>query len=219
MELINKALNFFFPQTCGICEKICEDAICHKCRKKLDMIIFPNRKCYLNLKGVYYDEHMHIFKYTGIIKEKITQYKFKDKAYLYDFFSEIICSNKKVMKYIYGYDYIIPIPLSKYRKRLRGYNQTYLIVKELQKRDNTINIETEILYKEKNIKPQSTLNEIERKINIKNAYIVKNIEKIKDKKILLFDDVFTTGSTTNECSRLLKENGAKKVGVLTIAKD
>lgn len=219
MEILEKALNFFFPQTCGICEKICDDAICNKCKKELDKISFPSRKCFLELKGIYYDEHMHIFKYNGMIKEKIVKYKFKDRAYLSKFFAEIIYSNKKVMKYIYSYDYIIPIPLSKIRKRLRGYNQTYLILKELKKRDINIKLETDILYKDQNIKPQSTLNEIERKINIKNAYSVKNIEKIKNKKILLFDDVFTTGSTTNECSRLLKENGAKKVGVLTIAKD
>ena len=219
MEILEKALNFFFPQTCGICEKICDDAICNKCKKELDKIIFPSRKCFIELKGNYYDEHMHIFKYNGMIKEKIVKYKFKDRAYLSKFFAEIIYSNKKVMKYIYSYDYIIPIPLSKIRKRLRGYNQTYLILKELKKRDINIKLETDILYKDQNIKPQSTLNEIERKINIKNAYSVKNIEKIKNKKILLFDDVFTTGSTTNECSRLLKENGAKKVGVLTIAKD
>ena len=173
----------------------------------------------MELKGIYYDEHMHIFKYTGIIKEKIVQYKFKDKAYLSKLFAEFIYANKKVMKYIFSYDYLIPIPLNKIRKRLRGYNQTYLILEELKKRENHIKIEIDILYKDKNIKPQSTLNEIQRKMNIKNAYSVKNIEKIKDKKILLFDDVFTTGSTTNECSRLLKENGAKKVGVLTIAKD
>lgn len=76
-----------------------------------------------------------------------------------------------------------------------------------------------MLIKNKNIKPQSSLNKIDRANNIKNAYEIKNIKKIQNKKILLFDDVFTTGNTTNECSRILKENGAIKVGVLTIAKD
>jgi len=56
-------------------------------------------------------------------------------------------------------------------------------------------------------------------LQTKNAYDITNKLEIKNKKILLFDDVFTTGSTTNECSRILKENGAKKIGVLTIAKD
>ena len=219
MQLINNVLNFLFPQTCGICDKISEDIICNLCRNRLKNIILPNRKCYLNLNGIYYDEHMHIFKYNGIIKEKIIQYKFCNKAYLYKLFSEIILSNKKVMIYLKKYDCIMPVPLHKYRNRSRGYNQTYLILKELNKRDNSINIKTNILQKEKNIKPQSSLNKFQRKDNIKNAYIIRNNIEIKEKKILLFDDVFTTGSTTNECSRILKQKGVQKVGVLTIAKD
>ena len=161
---------------------------------------------------------MYLFKYEGIIKQKIILYKFYDKSYLYKFFADIINNNNKINNYIQRYDYIIPIPLHKYRYNERGYNQTYLILKEINKKRH-IKILNDVLIKNKNIKPQSSLNKIERANNIKNAYVIKNIEKIQNKKILLFDDVFTTGNTTNECSRLLKENGATKVGVLTIAKD
>ena len=162
---------------------------------------------------------MHIFKYEGIIKEKIRQYKFGNQAYLCEFFAEIIYSNKKVMKYINNYDYIVPIPLHKYRNRERGYNQSFLILKALAQKNKNIIIKNNILQKQRNIKPQSGLNKLERKNNIKNAYTIMTNLEIKNKKILLFDDVFTTGSTTNECSRILKENAAKKIGVLTIAKD
>lgn len=219
MNLIDIALNLFFPQTCCICEKICNDAICYSCKMKLEKITSPHRICFLEIAGIYYDEHMHIFKYDGIIKQKIRQYKFKDKAYLNKLFAEIIYSNKKVMKYIRSYDYVIPVPLHKYRYRERGYNQSYLILKDLKKKNSKIKIKIDILQKQKNIKPQSSLNKLDRKDNIKNAYCIINSIEVKNKKILLFDDVFTTGSTTNECSRILKENGAKKVGVLTIAKD
>lgn len=219
MNLINVALNLFFPKTCGICEKICTDSICSVCKKKLEKITISHRKCFLEITGIYYDEHMHIFKYEGIIKEKIRQYKFGNQAYLCEFFAEIICSNQKVMKYIGKYDFIIPIPLHKYRNRERGYNQSFLILKALAKKNKNILIKNSILQKQRNIKPQSTLNKLERKNNIKNAYKVTNKLEIKNKKILLFDDVFTTGNTTNECSKILKENGAKKIGILTIAKD
>lgn len=219
MKLFNVALNLFFPKTCGICEKICTDLICRVCKKKLEKITIPHRKCFLEITGIYYDEHMHIFKYEGIIKEKIRQYKFGNQAYLCEFFAGIINSNQKVMKYINSYDYIIPIPLHKYRNRERGYNQSFLILKTLAKQNMNIIIKNNILQKQRNIKPQSTLNKLERKNNIKNAYTITNKLEIKNKKILLFDDVFTTGSTTNECSRILKENGAIKIGVLTIAKD
>ena len=80
-------------------------------------------------------------------------------------------------------------------------------------------MQTNIIIKYKNIVPQSTLNQNGRKENIKNVYKVINKEKIKNKKILILDDIFTTGSTVNECSRILKEAGAKEIGILTIAKD
>lgn len=123
------------------------------------------------------------------------------------------------MKYIKSYDLIVPVPLSRYRKKERGYNQTYLIVKELAKKDKQIIVEDNVLLKIKNVKPQSSLNKTQRQYNIKNAFYVQKESEIRNKKILLFDDVFTTGSTTNECSRVLKEKKAKKIGILTIAKD
>ena len=218
MNFLENVLNFLYPQTCGICEKISKEPICKHCKLKLDKITFSNRKCFLEVNGIYYDEHMYLFKYEGIIKEKIKEYKFRDQSYLYKFFAGIINYNNKINNYIQKYDYIIPIPLHKYRYNKRGYNQTYLILKELNKKQH-IKILNDVLIKKKNIKPQSSLNKIDRANNIKNAYEIKNIKKIQNKKILLFDDIFTTGNTTNECSRILKENGAIKVGVLTIAKD
>lgn len=71
MNLFNAVLNLFFPKTCGICEKICTSAICSVCKKKLEKITIPHRKCFLEITGIYYDEHMHIFKYEGLIKEKL----------------------------------------------------------------------------------------------------------------------------------------------------
>ena len=89
-------------------------------------------------------------------------------------------------------------------------------MKALAKKNKNIIIKNNILQKQRNIKPQSSLNKLERKNNIKNAYTITNKLEIKNRKILLFDDVFTTGSTTNECSR---EANPSKVGILTIAKD
>ena len=72
---------------------------------------------------------------------------------------------------------------------------------------------------EKNIKPQSSLNKEDRIKNVENVYSIKNQEKIINKKILLIDDIYTTGSTVNECSKVLKQAGVNNIGILTIAKD
>lgn len=112
-----------------------------------------------------------------------------------------------------SYDIIIPVPLHKKRLLERGYNQTELIAKKLG-----IKVETNCLIKIKNIKPQSTKNAEERKKDIKNTYILKNEKKIKGKKVLLFDDIYTTGSTANECIKTIIK-ATNKIGFLSIAKD
>ena len=75
------------------------------------------------------------------------------------------------------------------------------------------------LVKIKNSKKQSSLNKENRKKNVENAYVIKDGSQVKNKKILLFDDIYTTGNTVNECSRILREAGAEQIGILTIAKD
>ena len=78
---------------------------------------------------------------------------------------------------------------------------------------------TNCLYKFTNIIAQSELNKEEREQNIKGVYMLKNAAKLTNKKILLVDDIYTTGSTANECCRVLEEAETSKIGVLTIAKD
>ena len=93
-----------------------------------------------------------------------------------------------------------------------------LIAKDLAVELNT-KIINDILIKQKNNKPQSELNKISREQNVKDVYKLLNKDKIINKKILLIDDIYTTGSTVNECSKILKQAGAEKVDIYTLAKD
>lgn len=91
-----------------------------------------------------------------------------------------------------------------------------------QNKYKKIEYNNNILEKVKNIKPQSTKSGAEREQNTKNAFRIKNENAkkiIKQKNVLIFDDIYTTGSTFNECKRVLLENGAKSVGAFMIAKD
>ena len=110
------------------------------------------------------------------------------------------------------------MPVSKQRFKERGYNQAELIAKQISKFTGK-ELVTNCLYKNKNIIAQSTLNKEEREENIKGVYILKNQEKLLNKKVLLIDDIYTTGSTANECCRVIKMAGTSKIGVMTIAKD
>ena len=127
-------------------------------------------------------------------------------------------NNEKICVQIKKYDIIMPIPISKKRFKQRGYNQSGLFAKKIA---DMLQIEfaENILIKKKDNKPQSTLSQEQRIQNIQDVYKIKNKEKVYDKKILLVDDIFTTGSTANECSKMLKQARTKEVGIFTIAKD
>lgn len=212
--MFENILELIYPTVCGFCGKICKEAICKKCEIKLKKyeldVIRINKK--------YYNESMHLFKYDGEIRKKIIDYKFNNKSYLYKTFSNLILKNKKVCEILKNYDIIIPVPIHKKRMQVRGYNQTELIAKELAKKTH-LKFEKEVLIKKKNTDMQSLLTKVKRIQNVKDAFIIKNEEKIYNKRILIFDDIYTTGSTVLECAKALKKAGIKKIGVLTIAKD
>ena len=212
---INYAINLIFPNVCGICDKICKDDLCTKCEIQLKNIM-KNRIDNYNDKK--FKKHLYIFKYEGIIKERLIKFKFREKSYIYKAFVNFLIKDEKACRFLKSYDIIIPVPIHYNRKVTRGYNQSALIAKELAKKLD-IKYEEKVLLKKVNNSPQSTQNKENRKQNVIGVYYTKNEERIYNKKIILLDDIYTTGSTVNECSKILKLAGAKHVDVITIAKD
>lgn len=214
--IFSQIINLIYPQTCGICEEIANESICKKCKNKLEELAVCNIHNYSHQS---FTRHLYIFEYKAIIREKIIQYKFSNKAYLNEMFVNFMIKNEKICGFLKKYDIMIPVPISKKRKQKRGYNQSQIIAKKLVKDLKNLKLVTNVLQKQKNIVPQSTLSKEERKNNVKDAYKIQNEQIIRNKTIILLDDVFTTGSTVEECSRMLKLAGAKQVDVITIAKD
>lgn len=218
MKLIKQAFIFFiniiYPQLCLLCGKLCKKHLCKQCKTR----ICKDATFKIETINCYFEKHIYIFKYEGEIRNLILSYKFKDKSYLYKLFSEIILKNEKIFGILEKYDIIIPVPIHKKRKKQRGYNQSELIANDLATNIKDLKCENNILIKQKNTLPQSSLNKNQRKNNLKDAYKVINQEKIINKKIILFDDIYTTGSTAKECSKILKASGAKEILVLTISK-
>lgn len=204
---------------CGFCNRLNKEYLCEECKKKILVLEKDN----IDVYEKNFSKHLYIFAYNGIIREKIIDYKFNDKAYLYKTFQKIILNNKKVCDFINSYDIIIPVPIHNKRKKERGYNQSLLIIKELPKyllSDNAkLELGKNILTKIVNTKRQSSLSKDDRKKNVYGAYEINKNENINGKNILIFDDIFTTGNTVDECAKVLKINGAKDIGVLTLAKD
>lgn len=164
--------------------------------------------------------------YDGAILKLIHAYKYKGRTGLakplamlvYAAFLRHFASN--------GIDLAIAVPLHKKRLRSRGFNQAHLMIRhlpEIAKKHSLrghkkIAIDTDCLVRSRNTATQTGLERGRRIKNIKNAFKVRSSQKIAGKNVLIVDDVFTTGSTCEECARMLMKAGAASVFVLTLAR-
>lgn len=219
IKILEILLELIYPNVCGICEEINKESLCEKCKIKLDSIKIEKIDNYKNDKTKFFDNHGYIFKYEGQIRKMLIDYKFNDKTYLYKTFSRMILNSEKICDYISLYDIIIPVPIHKNRLKQRGYNQSELIAKEFVSEFNIIKLMGKNLIKTKNNATQSQLKKEERLSNVKGVYKLVNPEILYGKKVVLLDDIYTTGNTANECAKVLKSAGVKEIGILTIAKD
>ncbi len=231
-DLIAGFADFFFPRYCIVCqEKLTdkENVCCLKCFKKMKRIEEPKCKiCGGTIRGkiknnlcpscpdppVYFKFAASVFFYNlvpGTIIKSI-KYKGRDDAaslagkIMAAYFNENLSNNK--------FDFIIPVPLHKLRFTMRGYNQAELLSYQISKYTKIPMIK-DVLIRIKFTKKQSLIPIEDRKSNIKDAFSIWSKEIIKGKNILLIDDIMTTGSTVNECSKELVVSGANEVTVFT----
>lgn len=217
MNIFNIFLNLIFPPTCGFCNTLNSNFLCVNCLLKINSIKQSNIDNY-ELSDFYFNEHFYLFKYENDIRKFIINYKFNEHSYLYKTFSQIFKYDTVFNEFISNYDCVLSVPIHKKRLHTRGYNQSKLIAKDFCSFFN-IPYYDDVLIKTSNIVAQSSLDKENRKSNILNAFSVYNVEKIINKRVLIFDDIFTTGATLNECSRILLNNNVKYVGVASLAKD
>ena len=202
LRIIFKGLcEIVFPKnyTCIICNnEISEDGLCIKCRND----IVPTL-----------EEELCIGYYKGTLKELILKLKYK-----HDFNAGLILIDllEEKLKNI-GEDYYLTfIPIGKKSFRERGFNQCEYLAKEISFRINIPIIDT--LEKCRETKVQKTLNKEERKVNLIGAFKLKSNVDVKGNKLILIYDVITTGATVKEGKKVLKENGALEIKILTLAK-
>lgn len=225
-------LNLFFPRFCIGCQKegyyFCQDCLSlleileyQYCLCKKPKRLFRNGKCslcyYKKLNGLYFasayqnqflQKLIHQFKYEPYVKE------------LAEPLASLIITHFEFLSNLpeFSQDWILaPVPLSLKKEKRRGFNQAAEIAKKLSKKLK-LSLISDVLLKIKEVSPQVELEEKARMENPQGAFLIKNKEKISDKKILLIDDVYTTGATMEECARILKEAGAKEVWGVAVAR-
>lgn len=210
--MIERLLDFLFPKVCLNCGKHGENYLCSSCFYKLDLKfkIFP-------VQNKPYNFLIYLGKYKDEVRNKLLEFKFYNKAYINEYFLEFLIKDKNMCVFLHNFDLIIPVPMFKDKKLRRGYNQTELLAKNIEKKLN-IEYADDVLIKYKENKTQSLLEPNERKKNVKDVFKIENSLKIKEKKIILIDDIYTTGATVDICARLLKKAGASEIIILVISK-
>ena len=206
---------------CSDCEKTIKKIsppVCRKCSKAIDFNSITGlcRDC--SFQDNCFEMSRSPFVYEGIIKKGIYLFKYHNKAYFYKFFGRCLVEYMKSINYTV-FDFVVPVPLHRSKMRKRGYNQSELLARYISKK--LFVPYAGVLKRTKKTPKQSEMTKEERRKNMKDAFAVKNSKQaniINNKIVLLVDDVYTTGSTVNECSKALLESGASKVFVITIAR-
>ena len=233
-ELVNMIMDIFFPRRCPLCNEIVipkDKKACISCVENLPFIQEPRCKrcskpvvvqeqeyCYDCEKSVHhYEKGYGVFLYEGTIKKSLMDYKFRGMKQYASFYTEQIIKDIGEKLRRLNCDLLIPVPLHKRKKRIRGFNQAQLLAKGLEQYLNIPVVEN-VLVRTKYTTPQKKLNDKERLYNLIEAFAVSkdNVSQIIDNKILIVDDIYTTGSTIEACSNVLLKAGARSIYFVTV---
>jgi len=226
-ELKGAALDFLFPRFCVGCGKE-GDFICDSCQASLVRIEAPAcpqcgkpqtdsmlcSNC-INWKADI-DAIRSPFRFEGVIRKAVHEFKYRNlraiAGQLAHFLGDYLTENP------IPYEVLVPVPLHDKRLKERGYNQSALLAKELSRITGFPVNETCLVRNVYNVPQAKTRNVEERKQNVIGIFSVVN-DDLLEKKVLLIDDVTTSGATLNACASPLKKTGAASVWGLTLARE
>jgi ComF family protein len=166
---------------------------------------------------VYFDRARAPLLYNGPIVEAVIALKFRQRIELAEFFARILLYHVKMEMNKEKFDCIVPVPLHYRRFYSRGFNQSEEIGRFLAGW-MSVPLWTETLRRARPTKPQTRLAHADRLKNVRDAFVIFHADPVKERHVLLLDDVFTTGSTVNACAMALKEAGVRRVTALTLCR-
>lgn len=215
-QLLWKAGWWFAPPRCPICQNVvlpftvCED--CQVAEKRLR----KREPSSANMPQPI-DAGFCRWNYKDEIRHAIVQMKFSAMPYQAENLILLLCCDGRAYTFIKQFDIIVPIPSTEQKRKSRGYDVPLLLAKSLHKTTKIPLAPQGTLIKIKETPDQVGLTAQQRRDNLKNAFCVQNSTELKDKKVLLVDDVMTTGTTLKEAAKEMKKAGAIFVGALVLA--
>ncbi len=231
MGLLSGLLDAVFPPLCPVCrEGLIDEGLCTDCAKTVRWI----RKPFCSVCGIPFSTGTDTHRCAGCIKKRQPFEMARSAIYYqgaglrairrfkYRYDMTVVESLRRFVIHGFGlfgtdcFDLIVPVPLHPRRLRERGFNQALLIARILE-RHSGIRVEPRVLRRIKHTSPQVALEEKERLANVKDAFRVEDERLVRNRRVLLVDDVMTTGATIRECARTLKMAGAT-VYALTVAR-
>lgn len=220
---IAQIIDFLLPRFCSHCEILLsadQKILCRECFSKIQhtdphllQSEFERKFSREQIVDTFYS--LYIFPAKSPLQSAVHSLKYENNIRVGIHFGKQLAEKTGELTHREKIDLILPVPLHPVKKAERGYNQSYFLAKGLSKVCK-IPVGQDILKRRVNTPSQTTLDLSERKRNIENAFRVCRPAKIKNKNLMLIDDVITTGATISECGRVLKEKGAKKIFALSI---
>ena len=231
------ALGFIYPNVCQICGEEratpAEGFVCARCRHQVHFIEPPFcRRCGLPFDGaltaafecancrgmdLHFSSARSAVSATGMMLDVIHRYKYRRALWFEPFLADLLVRRALPELHAQRWHRIVPVPLHPSKQRQREFNQAEHLARHLSAAAN-IPLDTELLKRVVATRTQTKLTRQQRAENMRNAFAMRDGQKLTGERILLFDDVFTTGATTDACAKVLRAAGAEEVAVWTLAR-
>ena len=204
--------NLLFPPKCVLCKKLLtkeETDLCHHCREHAP--VFTKEK----IKFSFVAGWTALWYYKDDVRKSLLRYKFARYRSYVPCYGRLLAMKLQTARFD-DFDVLTWVPVSRLRRMKRGFDQVELLAKQIAQQ---LGVEaTPCLKKIRHTPPQSTLKSAaQRRANVLGAYVATNPDAIRDKRVLLLDDIITTGATVSECARILLSAGAAEVRCAAMA--
>ncbi len=213
--MLDAVLRLIYPPKCVLCQRLLlrgEQDLCSDCRAQLDGAKFGYR-----LRGEFLDGGLACYLYEGRVRESIHRYKFGSRRLYAAFYAARMAALAQQDEALAACDAVIPVPTNRANRRRRGFDHALTLARKTAALLDKPCLP--VLGKTRETEAMFGLKPAERRANILGAIRFEgDAEQIREKRVLLIDDIFTTGATAGECARVLRMAGAAHVHALTFAK-